>query len=89
MGCQTCIRCTKDLYKTPVSKDPAGAVFIPVIVHNLYPMAYTEQGHHPLGIKHEKLSYDVLTLIINLAAEGSNWLQHVFVCAKEPLTFMV
>lgn len=57
------------LYKTTVSKDSAGAVFIPVTAHNLYSMTYTKQGHQPLGIKCEKLSYDVLKSIINLAAE--------------------
>ena len=40
-------------------------------------------------MKREKLTYDVLQSIINLAAEGSEWLQHVFVHVDEPLTFLV
>ena len=77
------------LYKTSVSNEPDGAVFIPLIARNLCPMTYDEQSPHPQSVKREKLIYDVLQSIINLAAEGSEWLQHVFVHADEPLTLLV
>ena len=76
----------KKVYKTTVSNEPAGAVFIPVIARYVCPMIYTMQGCQ--CIKREKLSYDILKSIINLAAEGSDWLQYVFVHDKEPLTFL-
>ena len=59
------------LYKTSVSKEPKGAVFIPLIARNLCPMTHDERSLHQQSIKRERLTYDVLQSIINLAAEGS------------------
>ena len=77
------------LHKTSVSKEPEGAVFITLIARNLCPMTHDKRSPHPQSVKHEKLIYDVLQSIINLAAEGSEWLQHVFVHVDEPLTLLV
>lgn len=71
------------LYKKTVSEVPAGAVFIPVVARNLHMMSYTNQGSHQ-RVKFEKLTYDILQAIINLAVG----LASTHVCSCGPSTHL-
>ena len=58
-----------------------------MVARYVCPTTCTKRGRQ--CIKREKLTYDILKSIISLAAEGLDWLQHVFIHEDESLTFLI